>query len=62
LVIAPVWIPVAFLVWHLVRAKNLSTVSIGFLLSFLMAETVGVVVSVRVWNWFLSGFAPLPGP
>lgn len=58
---APLWVPVAMLIYHRLTAKNFWQFSLGFLLALIAAEGAALAVSVAFFRFMSAVFPDLPG-
>lgn len=58
---APLWVPVAMLIYHGRTAKNFWQFSLGFLLALMAAEGAALAVSVAFYRFMSAAFPDLPG-
>ena len=58
---APLWVPLAMLIYHGCTAKKFWQFSLWFLLALMAAEGVALTISVGFYRLMTAAFPDLPG-
>lgn len=58
---APLWVPIAMLIYHGRTAEKFWQFSLGFLLTLTAAECIAMTISVGAYRLLVATFPDLPG-